>query len=147
MDNVLYKNLFTFFTVIVLFLYMSSKQKRYLIPAHLDIFLFSYKPTITAVSKIQEFFQLNSFGKVLEDVATKTSIQYQGQSVYRVTKKIHHDYINKKDGFYLDGLHKNHLEVVDKFGYVKVVLNLDGSINFDKTEKALKENRFIGKGW
>ena len=42
----------------------------------------------------------------------------------------------KKDyGVYLDGLHKDHLEVIDKRGNVKYVLNLDGTLNLDKTKK------------
>lgn len=42
---------------------------------------------------------------------------------------------------YLDNLHKDHLEVFDKFDNVKFVLNLDGSINVDKTNKVLAEGR------
>lgn len=45
---------------------------------------------------------------------------------------------------YLDALHKDHLEIIDKAGNVKYVLNLDGTLNSDKTKKAL--GRKI-KGW
>jgi hypothetical protein len=37
---------------------------------------------------------------------------------------------------YLDGQHKNHLEVFDRKGGFKYVLNLDGSINDAKTKAA-----------
>lgn len=44
--------------------------------------------------------------------------------------------IKKGDQFYLDGQHKNHLEVFDSKGKFKAVLNLDGTINKVKTEAA-----------
>ena len=47
----------------------------------------------------------------------------------------------KKDQyFYLDAQHKDHLEVFDKHYNSKTVLNLDGSINEDKAEKAAKRS-------
>jgi filamentous hemagglutinin len=42
--------------------------------------------------------------------------------------------IKKGDQLYLDGSHKNHLEVFDKNGNFKAALNLDGSVNFDKNK-------------
>lgn len=44
--------------------------------------------------------------------------------------------IKKGDQFYLDGQHKDHLELFDKRGNFKAVLNLDGTINQAKTEVA-----------
>ena len=46
------------------------------------------------------------------------------------------NYFKKGYGIYLDALHKDHLEVIDKTGKVKFVLNLDGTLNVDKTFKA-----------
>ena len=43
----------------------------------------------------------------------------------------------------LDSLHKDHLEVFDKNDKFKFVLNLDGSMNLDKSAKAMKEGRRI----
>lgn len=68
----------------------------------------------------------------MKDKPTKTSKQYQGQSIYDADKSIG-DFINKGDQFYLDGQHKNHIEVFDKRGNFKGVLNLDGIKNEDKT--------------
>lgn len=59
--------------------------------------------------------------------------QYLGQSVYKANGDIG-DYIKKGDQFYLDAQHKDHLEVFDKRGNFKAVLNLDGSINKYKTD-------------
>jgi len=42
--------------------------------------------------------------------------------------------ISRGDLFYLDGSHKNHLEVFDGNGNFKKVVNLDGSKNSDKTD-------------
>ncbi|KAA1181262.1 hemolysin BL-binding protein, partial [Photorhabdus heterorhabditis] len=37
---------------------------------------------------------------------------------------------------YLDGQHKNHLEIFDNKGKFKAVLNLDGTVNQTKTDAA-----------
>lgn len=55
------------------------------------------------------------------------------------------DCLVKGDKFYLDGMHKNHLEAFDSKGRFKAVLNLDGSYNADKTSKALSEERRLPK--
>lgn len=44
--------------------------------------------------------------------------------------------MKKGDHFYLDNLHKDHLEVFDSTGNFKHVLNLDGSLNNQKTDMA-----------
>ncbi|EPF5500540.1 hypothetical protein AB8896_22990 [Yersinia enterocolitica] len=54
-------------------------------------------------------------------------------------------YISKGDKYYLDGLHKNHIEVFDSNRNIKAVLNLDGTINQDKTNKAVVEGRKLPK--
>ncbi|MDK2600344.1 filamentous hemagglutinin [Bacillus stercoris] len=46
-------------------------------------------------------------------------------------------YLKKGDRFYLDNLHKDHLEVFDKRGNLRVVLNLDGTLNEAKTKNAI----------
>ena len=49
--------------------------------------------------------------------------------------------VNKKgDQLYLDGSHKDHIEVFDKRGKFKKVINLDGSVNDVKTKNALGRN-------
>lgn len=69
---------------------------------------------------------------------------YNGQSIYKVVGKIDNKYLKKGYGVYLDSLHYDHLEVIDKTGVVQYVLNLDGTINIDKTKKAVGR---IVKGW
>lgn len=90
-----------------------------------------------------EFFS-NGFGKSIKNNLSKTKIQYQGQSIYKVTEKTGSEYLKKGYGVYLDALHKDHLEVINKVGEVVYVLNLDGTLNADKTAKAI--GRTI-KGW
>ena len=79
---------------------------------------------------MSEFFETD-FGKKIRDNLRKTKKQYDGQSVYEVTKDID-DILKKGDKLYLDGLHKDHFEEFNKRGKVKDVLNLDGTSNSKK---------------
>jgi len=92
---------------------------------------------VVSVSNMREFFQ-TAFGAAIKNSSSKLGRQYQGQSLYRVSKKT--GSLKKGDHYYLDGLHKNHLEVFDKNGNFKFVLNLDGSKNPSKTASALGRN-------
>lgn len=94
-----------------------------------------YQPNKGAVGNMKEFLTQPGFGTQIKSSTQKTSQIYQGQSVYKATGEIG-DHIKKGDQFYLDGQHKNHLEVFDSKGKFKAVLNLDGSINQAKTEAA-----------
>jgi len=94
-----------------------------------------YQPNQGAVGNMNEFLKQPGFGSDVKNTAQKSSQQYQGQSVYKATGDIG-DYIKKGDQFYLDGQHKNHIEVFDKRGNFRVVLNLDGTINESKTKDA-----------
>jgi hypothetical protein len=98
-----------------------------------------------SVDNMEQFFELQ-FGEIIKKASTRTSIKVQGQTVYKVNKKTDNPYLKKGFGFYLDAMHKDHLEVVDKRGKVTAVLNLDGSLNQKKTERALKEGRKV-KEW
>ncbi|PAU57229.1 hypothetical protein BZL41_18905 [Pseudomonas sp. PIC25] len=77
---------------------------------------------------MKEFLSSPDFGRELAIATQKTSKIYDGQSVYQATKAIG-DNIKRGRQVYLDGLHKDHLEVFDKAGRFKFVLNLDGSID------------------
>ncbi|MCY7579344.1 pre-toxin TG domain-containing protein [Bacillus altitudinis] len=101
------------------------------------------KSTVKPVSNMNEFFDM-SFGKSISNSLTKTKVKYDGQSIYKVDKRTDNQYLKKGYGLYLDALHKDHLEIIDKTGNVKYVLNLDGTLNTDKTKKAL--GRFV-KGY
>ena len=69
------------------------------------------------------------FGKSLEGKVVKLKrIPYQGQSLYQVEETIN-IYLKRGDIFYLDGLHKDHIEVFTKKGAIRSVLNLDGLDN------------------
>lgn len=95
----------------------------------------SYQPNQGAVGNMGEFFKQSGFGYQVKSGTQKTSQIYQGQSIYKASNNIGTT-IKKGDQFYLDGQHKNHLEVFDSKGKFKAVLNLDGSINQSKTEAA-----------
>ena len=85
------------------------------------------------VGNMSEFLD-SDFGQEIGNSLQKTSKRYDGQSVYKVTENIGD--LKKGDQLYLDGLHKDHLEVFDKRGKLKNVLNLDGTSNLDKLNKA-----------
>lgn len=92
-------------------------------------------PNAGAVGNMKEFLTQQGLGAQIKNSAQKSSQIYQGQSIYKASSDIG-DVIKKGDQFYLDGQHKNHLEVFDSKGKFKAVLNLDGTINKIKTEAA-----------
>ncbi|MGR1252350.1 two-partner secretion domain-containing protein [Aeromonas veronii] len=103
-----------------------------------------YEPNKGAVGNMGEFFKQPGFGSQMKEHAHKTSQIFQGQSIYQAKKPVG-DYIAKGDKYYLDGLHKDHIEVFDSKGRVKAVLNTDGSYNDSKTKSAIKEGRRLIK--
>ena len=85
----------------------------------------------------------------LKNYCERISQKYDNQSIYRITKDLPGNTLKKGDFFYLDGLHKNHLEVFRGSGKVKTtktVLNFDGTINIKKATQAAKEGRIITIG-
>ena len=69
-----------------------------------------------------------------------------GQSVYRLDRKVtisEELIFDIGDQFYLDALHKDHLEVFNKRGKIVTVLNLDGTVNAKKASQARQEGRRI----
>lgn len=87
-----------------------------------------------SVDNMNEFFE-SDFGSELKNNSSKTKKRVDGQNVYKVDKKTGN--LKKGDQVYLDGLHKDHLEVFDKNGNLRTVLNLDGTINLEKYYKAM----------
>ncbi|WP_242585388.1 MULTISPECIES: LXG domain-containing protein [unclassified Enterococcus] len=100
-----------------------------------------YQGNSNAITNMKEFFE-TEFGSSIKNKVSKTKKNYDGQQVYKADKKISEN-LRKNDQFYLDGQHKDHLEVFDKQGNFRFVLNLDGSINGAKTAKAAKQGRRI----
>ena len=88
---------------------------------------------VIKVNNMNEFFQ-TEFGRKLKQSLRKTSRKYQGQTVYEVVDK-GVEGLNKWDLVYLDGLHKDHLEVFNRNGKFRKVLNLDGGLNSVKTKQ------------
>lgn len=94
-----------------------------------------YSPNAGAVGNMKQYLSSDGFGSELNKSIRKTSQQYQGQSVYKATEDVG-SHVRKGDQLYLDGAHKDHLEIFDRSGNFKWVLNLDGSINSAKTDAA-----------
>lgn len=103
-----------------------------------------YQPNQGAVGNMGEFFKQTGFGAKAKESSQKSSKIYQGQTVYVATKDIN-EYLPKGRQFYLDAKHSDHIEVFDKNNKVNCVLNLDGSINSTKTDKAIAEGRILPK--
>ncbi|MBO1111297.1 hypothetical protein J2P76_05010 [Bordetella petrii] len=93
---------------------------------------------------MSELMRQPGFGTQIGSGSQKTKQIYQGQSVYQANGAIG-EHISRGDKFYLDAMHKNHIEVFDANGRAKAVLNLDGSLNDIKTTKALAEGRKLSK--
>lgn len=121
---------------------VSAGTSKYRLPMDLQLFAGKAGSGAKSIANMAEFFS-DGFGKSIKNNVTKTKNQFQGQSIYKVTKKTDNSYLKKGDGLYLYNLHKDHLEIIDSKGKVKAVLNLDGSLNVTKTEKVLKEGRRV----
>lgn len=90
---------------------------------------------------MSEFLKLPGFGSEVADASRKTNFQYNGNSVYKAETAIGAE-VKKGDVFYLDKAHNNnHIEVFKPNGEVRAVLNLDGTINKDKTKSAQASGR------
>ncbi|UDQ79946.1 hypothetical protein LJN55_21405 [Erwinia rhapontici] len=103
-----------------------------------------HQPNQGAVGNMGEFFRQPGFGSQMKGKTQKTSQMYDGQSVYQAKGEVG-GYIVKGDKYYLDGMHKNHIEVFDKNRNIKAVLNLDGSYNRVKIDKAIADGRKLPK--
>jgi len=102
-----------------------------------------HRNEVTSVRNMKEFFENTKFGQELKQYVRKTSKQKHGQTVYEVTEKLPEYGLKEGDQLYLDGLHKDHLEIFKKNGKAKDVLNLSGSRNLEKAKEARKANRNI----
>ena len=95
----------------------------------------------TPVNNMQEFFETD-FGEQLKSSVRKIKKRYDGQTIYEVVDKSIPG-LKKGDQIYLDGMHKDHLEVFSRNGKISQVINLDGSINLRKTEEGIRQGRRI----
>ena len=93
------------------------------------------------LANMGRFLKVSEFGKSIAGSLSKTSRQFQGQSIYLVTEKVENSVLKKGDQLYLDGKHKDHIEVFDSKGNARAVLNLDGTVNKAKTETAIERGR------
>nr|WKF57913.1 hypothetical protein HUO10_002407 [Paraburkholderia busanensis] len=92
-----------------------------------------YNPNQSAIGNMKAFLNSPGFGSDLGGAAQKTSYRIDGQSVYKATDDVGNG-VKTGDYFYLDGLHKDHLEVFDSRGNFRAVVNLDGTVNDSKTD-------------
>ncbi|WP_306438074.1 hemagglutinin repeat-containing protein [Mycoavidus sp. SF9855] len=95
----------------------------------------NYVPNAGSVDNMEQFFNGTEFGKEVKRVTIPTNEFYHGERIYKATEGIG---VEIKDGdlMYLDKQHKNHLEVYSGNRVSRNVLNLDGTINVVKTNKA-----------
>ncbi|MCY1540899.1 hypothetical protein D9M68_765650 [compost metagenome] len=74
-----------------------------------------YQPNQGSVANMGDYLKQPGFGSELAGAVRKTNQKYQGQTIFQATKD-NGSTIKKGDQLYLDGAHKNHLEVFDKKG-------------------------------
>ena len=96
-----------------------------------------------SVRNVKEFFNETILGEALKKVGVKTGKYSGGQEIYKASAKSSEFGIKKGDYFYLDDLHFDHIEVFNKSGKAKKVLNLDGTENAKKTKTAIDQKRTI----
>ena len=89
---------------------------------------------------VKRFCENTEFGQKLKKFTRKTSQRKHGQPVYEVTEKCPEYGLKQGDYVYLDAKHRDHLEVFQS-NQPRGVINLDGSQNIKKAEKALADNR------
>ena len=96
-----------------------------------------------AVKKMKEFFEERIFGKYIKNYCEKINVYCQDEPCFKILKKSNNKHLRKGDLFCLDKQHKNHLEVFDRLGKGRCVLNLDGPLNIKKTNTMLAQNRTL----
>lgn len=78
-----------------------------------------------------DFMKKTKFSDIVKD---KTTVKVYGdRKTFTLQEKINHPYLKKGDKFELDLRHGDHVEVYDKRGLFKCVLNMDGTLNPIKT--------------
>ncbi|AKA85920.1 Rhs-family protein [Pseudomonas synxantha] len=84
-------------------------------------------------------------GETLAPVSARTGKTYQGQQIFKITGKTTIDGVKFKPGdyYYMDGMHKDHIETFSSKNASKGVFNLDGKYNAEKSARAAKR---IGSG-
>ncbi|MBP3194973.1 MAG: hypothetical protein J6M05_04850 [Cardiobacteriaceae bacterium] len=100
-------------------------------------------PKVTKVDNMKNFMKTTQLGKEMAKNSVRTGNVYKGEQIYKATGNIAGKNIAANDYFYLDSLHRDHFEVFNADGTFKRVINLDGTVNTDKTEKAKKSGRTI----
>ena len=70
-----------------------------------------YQPNQGAVDKMEDFLSQPGFGSVVNDKIQSTSKSQDGQKVFKANSDIG-DHVKINDQLYLDGRHKDHLEVL-----------------------------------
>ncbi|WP_018981305.1 hypothetical protein, partial [Saccharibacter floricola] len=85
------------------------------------------------VDSLTKLFEEEGFGQDLKENTVKTRGREKGANIYKVTKKMPQYNLQKNDYIYLDTKHYDHIEVFNGRGKGKHVLNLDGSINAEKS--------------
>jgi hypothetical protein len=99
---------------------------------------------ILRVNNMKEFFDL-PFGQTLYPHSVKTPHHYQKFSIYKLTQDIPGTELKEGFFYYVDSLHRDHLEVFSKNLKAIAVYNLDGTLNEKKLEAAKKAGRCIKK--
>lgn len=99
---------------------------------------------ILRVNNMKEFFDL-PFGQTLYPHSVKTPHHYQKFSIYKLTQDIPGTELKEGFFYYVDSLHRDHLEVFSKNLKAIAVYNLDGTLNEKKLEAAKKAGRSIKK--
>ncbi|HEV2916681.1 MAG TPA: hypothetical protein VGW78_02945 [Candidatus Babeliales bacterium] len=96
-------------------------------------------------ANMNEVFKSGEFGKKLQQSVEKVNGKnFQGQQGYRATKDMPEIGIKKGDKMYLDGLHKDHIEVFkagSEGSAPRTIISIDGRTLSEKLAQAIKQGR------
>ena len=93
---------------------------------------------------MSEVFKKAPIGKTLKDASVGTTIICKGAKVFKLLLDLPQYGLKKGDYFYLDTLHRDHIEVFKSCRkIIRTVLNMDGTQNLEKLAQALKRPRWI----
>ena len=101
-----------------------------------------------ASNDLKPWLKGHPVGTALEAASAKTGQTYKGAQVYQTSQRMElagGARLKVGDQYHLDTLHKNHLEVYNKNGNFTQAINLDGTVNVEKTQAGLKEGRRLPK--
>ena len=93
-------------------------------------------------NRTEDWINEHPFGQKIKKLLDRSQYTNQGKRAFKVIENIENcDGFKKGDYIVIDAMHKDHLEVFDRYGDWKSVANFNGTRNEKKTEQGKQEPR------